>query len=38
MHGSCIESSVFPKYTDAIMKNDFAYSGILLAQKLETVS
>jgi flavorubredoxin len=36
MHGSCIDKSLFPKYTEAIMKNDFAYSGILLGQKLET--
>ncbi|MGA7043323.1 MAG: hypothetical protein WBY71_06620 [Nitrososphaeraceae archaeon] len=37
-HGSCIGSSMFPKYTDAIMKNTFAYSGNLLRQKLEMVS
>ncbi|MGI9012327.1 MAG: hypothetical protein ACR2F1_14245 [Nitrososphaeraceae archaeon] len=36
MHGSCIDKSLFLKYTEAIMKNDFAYSGILLGQKLET--
>ncbi len=36
MHGSCIDKSIFSKYTEAIMKNDFAYSGILLGQKLET--
>ena len=36
MHGSCIDKSLFPKYTEAIMKNDFAYYGILLGQKLET--
>lgn len=35
MHGSCIDKSLFSKYTEAIMKNDFAYSGILLGQKLE---
>ena len=35
MHGSCIDKSVFSKYVEAIMKNDFAYSGILLGQKLE---
>ncbi|MDR4513004.1 MAG: hypothetical protein MRJ93_15015 [Nitrososphaeraceae archaeon] len=34
MHGSCIEKSLFSNYTKAIMKNDFAYSGILLGQKL----
>ena len=38
MHGSCIDSSIFSKYTDAIMKNNFAYSGMLLGQKLEMVS
>src|ERR687892_369936 len=31
-------SSMFPKYIDAIMKNNFAYSGMLLGQKLESVS
>ncbi len=36
MHGSCIDNSLFSQYTEAIMKNDFAYSGILLGQKLET--
>jgi hypothetical protein len=35
MHGSCIDKPLFSKYTEAIMKNDFAYSGILLGQKLE---
>jgi flavorubredoxin len=38
MHGSCIDSSIFPKYTDAIMKNNFAYSGMLLGQKMEMIS
>lgn len=38
MHGSCIDNSIFPRYTDAIMKNDFAYSGMLLGQQLEAVS
>ena len=36
MHGSCIDKSLFSLYTEAILKNDFAYSGILLGQKLET--
>jgi len=36
MHGSCIDKSLFSKYTVALMKNDFAYSGTLLGQKLET--
>jgi flavorubredoxin len=34
MHGSCIDSSVFPKYADVIMNNNFAYTGMLLGQKL----
>ncbi len=37
MHGSCIDKSLFSKYTDAIMKNNFAYSNILLGQKLENI-
>jgi hypothetical protein len=36
MHG--IDSSMFSKYTDAIMKNGFAYSGTLLGQKLEFIT
>jgi flavorubredoxin len=35
MHGSCIDKSIFSNYSEAIMKNNFAYSGILLGQKLE---
>ena len=38
MHGSCIDRSVFSKYTEAIMNNNFAYNGSLLGQKLETVT
>ncbi len=38
MHGSCIDSSVFSKYTEAIMNNNFAYNGSLLGQKLENVT
>jgi len=38
MHGSCIDSSMFSKYSDSIMKNDLAYSGMLLGRKLEFVS
>lgn len=38
MHGSCIERSMFPKYTEALFKNDFAYSGTLLGKTLETIS
>ena len=35
MHGSCIGKDMFPKYVDALMKQEFAYSGLLLGQKLE---
>jgi flavorubredoxin len=35
MHGSCIDSSTFGRYTDAIMKNDFAYTNMLLGQNME---
>jgi len=38
MHGSCIDKSMFSKYTDALLLNDFAYSGNLLGQKLEPFS
>jgi flavorubredoxin len=38
MHGSCIEKSMFPKYAETLMKNDFAYSGVLLGRTLETIS
>jgi hypothetical protein len=38
MHGSCIDKSLFSQYTKAIMKNDLAYSGILLGQKVENIS
>lgn len=38
MHGSCIDKSLFPKYIEAIMIDDFAYSGILLGQKVENIS
>ena len=37
MHGSCIDSSFFSKYTDAIMNNKFAYSGLILGQALEKI-
>ena len=37
MHGSCIERSMFPKYTDAIFTQQFAYCGKLLGQDLEIV-
>jgi len=35
MHGSCIENSSFRHYTDALMNNEFAYSDLLLGQKLD---
>ena len=35
MQGSCIDKSIFSKYTEAIIKKDFAYSEILLGQKLK---
>ncbi len=35
MHGSCFDSSLFGAYSDALMKNDFAFSDMLLGQKLE---
>ena len=35
MHGSCIDRSMFRKYADAIMNNDFAYTNMLLGRKLE---
>lgn len=38
MHGSCIDSSMFSKYTDAIMNNEFAYSGVILGQKIPIIS
>jgi len=38
MHGSCIDSSMFSLYGDSLMKNDFAYSGTLLGQKLSVIS
>jgi hypothetical protein len=37
-HGSCIDKFMFSKYTDAIMKNNFAYSGMLLGQELGSFS
>ena len=35
MHGSCFDSSTFPKYVDALMSNEFAFSDMLLGQKLD---
>ena len=37
MHGSCIDKSLFPKYIKSIMIDDFAYSHILLRQKVENI-
>ena len=37
MHGSCIDRSMFPKYTDAIFREDFAYDGKVLGQDVEIV-
>jgi flavorubredoxin len=38
MHGACIDASMFPSYTDAILKNEFAYSGNILGQKVHIVT
>ncbi|HEX6379069.1 MAG TPA: hypothetical protein VFZ60_08335 [Nitrososphaeraceae archaeon] len=38
MHGGCIDASMFPSYTDAIMKNEFAYSGNILGQNVQIVT
>src|SRR5687767_5012652 len=38
MHGGCIDASMFHSYTDAIMKNQFAYSGNILGQKVQIVT
>ena len=38
MHGSCIDNTVFPSYTNAIMKSEFAYSGNILGHKVEIVT
>jgi hypothetical protein len=38
MHGSCLDKSVFSKYTEALMKNQFAYSGNLLGQKVPMIT
>jgi flavorubredoxin len=34
MHGSVIDSSVFPSYIGALMNNEFAYSGMLLGKEV----
>lgn len=38
MHGGCLDASMFPSYTDAIFKNEFAYSGNILGQKVQIVT
>jgi flavorubredoxin len=38
MHGSCIDASMFSSYTDAIMNNEFAYSGNILGQKVSIIT
>jgi hypothetical protein len=35
MHGSELDSSVFPKYVDALMNEKYAYSNKLLGRELE---
>src|SRR5687767_429258 len=35
MHGSAFDSSVFPKYVDALMNEKYAYSTKLLGRELE---
>lgn len=37
MHGSCFDKSMFKKYADALMKNEFAFSDVLLGKKLEVI-
>jgi flavorubredoxin len=34
MHGSAFDSSVFPKYADALMNEKYAYSDKLLGKEL----
>jgi flavorubredoxin len=38
MHGSCLDSSIFSKYTNAILNEKFAYSGSLLGQKMPMIT
>jgi flavorubredoxin len=38
MHGSCIDATMFSSYTDAIMNNEFAYSGNILGQKVPIIT
>src|SRR5919197_4325093 len=37
MHGSAFDSSVFPKYVDALMNERYAYSNKLLGRELEEI-
>jgi flavorubredoxin len=37
MHGSCIDKSVFARYADAILKEEFAYNGKILGQDVEII-
>lgn len=38
MHGLCLDNSMFSKYTDALMNNEFAYSGNLLGQEVPIIT
>jgi len=38
MHGSCLDCSIFSKYTNAILNKKFAYCGNLLGQKLPIIT
>ena len=38
MHGSCIDATMFSSYTDAILNNEFAYSGNILGQKVPIIT
>jgi metal-dependent hydrolase (beta-lactamase superfamily II) len=35
MHGSAFDSSIFPKYVDALMNEKYAYSDKLLGKELQ---
>jgi hypothetical protein len=34
MHGSAIDSSVFPRYVSTLTEKEFAYSGMLLGKEI----
>lgn len=38
MHGWCIDATMFSSYTDAILNNEFAYSGNILGQKVPIIT